>query len=231
MGVAPLRLISVGGALAVRVCHSRETSYDIDCMLDPNVAGAAEYMQEFEAAIAQVAERRGYSPDWLNRQVEMFVARDRRMDLFLESVQQGITIYDGRNLVIYAGHLGWALERKIRRVAHARDRRRSKRIDIADAAALVRLMRRPGDPPISFRYIRGLNLNGFDVPPTDEAIREVADYYVEAYGEVGIADLVWDAEAAKWKYRGLEGDWVWCETAKEEEGREGNRGGSSSRSV
>ncbi|KAK4242144.1 hypothetical protein C8A03DRAFT_11647 [Achaetomium macrosporum] len=208
--VARLRLISVGGSLAVRVCLNRETSYDIDCMLDPNVAAAHEYREEFEAAISQVAEMRGYMPDWLNQQVEMFVSKERRMHLFLESVQQGITIYEGKNLIIYAGSLSWALERKIRRVAHARDRRKNKHVDVSDAAALVRLMRRPGEPPISFRYIRELNLNGFDVPPTDEAIQEVAKYYTDVYGEVGIADLVWDAEVGKWKYRDLQNNWVWC---------------------
>jgi hypothetical protein len=210
MSVAPLRLISVGGSLAVRVCHNREASYDIDCMLDPNIAGASDYLVEFETAVSQVAESGGYTPDWLNQQVELFVSRERRMGLFLESVQQGIIIYEGANLVIYAGRLDWALERKVRRVAHARDRRRTKRVDVTDAAALVRLMRRPEEPPLSFQTIRDLNLNGFEVPPTDEAIREVADYYAQAYGEVGVADMVWDADAGKWKYQDLQNDWVWC---------------------
>jgi hypothetical protein len=179
-------------------------------MLDPNIASAADYLTEFTTAVTQVAEKGGYTPDWLNQQVELFVSKDRRMGLFLESVQQGLTIYAGPNLVIYAGRLSWAMERKVRRVAHARDRRRTKRVDVTDAAALVRLMRRPGEPPVSFRYIRELNLNGFDVPPTDEAIREVAEHYASVYGEVGVADMVWDAEVGKWKYRGLQDDWVWC---------------------
>jgi len=212
MSIAPLRLISVGGSLAVRVCLNREASFDIDCMLDPNLAAAADYLVEFEAAVSHVAQRGGYVDDWLNREVELFVAKHRRMNLFLESVQQGITIYEGANLIIYAGRLDWALERKLRRVAHARGRRGNKDVDLSDAAALVRLMRRPGNqPPLSFQYVRGLNLNGFDVPPTEDAVREVADYYARKYGEVGIADMVWDADASKWKYQGLDGEWVWAE--------------------
>jgi hypothetical protein len=210
MSVAPLRLISVGGSLAVRVCHNREASYDIDCILDPNIAAATDYLVELQRAISAVAEQGGYIEDWLNREVELFVSKDRRMDLFLESVQQGITIYEGANLVIYAGRLSWALERKVRRIAHARDRRGNKDVDVSDAAALVRLMRQDGKPPISFRYIRELNLNGFELPPTDDAIQEVAELYAEKYGEVGIADMVWDADTAKWKYQGLKNDWVWC---------------------
>ncbi|KXX79277.1 hypothetical protein MMYC01_203968 [Madurella mycetomatis] len=210
MSVCPIRLISVGGALAVRVCFNREASYDIDCMLDPNITRAADYLEEFMAAISRVTIKGGYVPDWLNRQVELFVCKEQRSRLFLESVQQGIKVYEGANLVIYAGRLSWALERKIRRVAHSRDRRRHKDVDVSDAAALVRLIKPQDGPPLSFKYIRELNLNGFEIPPTDEAIREVADYYAQKYGEVGIADMVWDADAGKWKYRDLQNEWVWC---------------------
>lgn len=210
MSVAPLRLISVGGSLAVRVCFNREASYDIDCLLDPNVAAAADYAEEFKAVVSTVAHKGGFAMDWLNQQVELFVARSRRVGLFLESVQQGVIVYNGVNVVIYAGRLDWALERKMRRVAHARSRRGVKDVDVPDAAALVRFMRAPGDPPVSFQYIRELNLNGFDVPPSDEAIVEVAEYYAQAYGEVGIADMVRDAETGRWKYKGIDKEWVWC---------------------
>ncbi|POR36400.1 Uncharacterized protein TPAR_03404 [Tolypocladium paradoxum] len=210
MSVAPIRLISVGGSLAVRLCRNRTASYDIDCLLDPNVAAVSDYPEAFEALIAAVAEKGGYTDDWINQEMQVFISRERRIDLFLESVQQGITVYEGANLIIYAGRLDWALERKIRRVAHARDRRMRKDVDVSDAAALVRRVRRHGEPPISFQYIRELNFNGFDVPPTDEAIREVADYYAQTYGEVGIADMVWDAEVGRLKYRGLDNEWVWC---------------------
>lgn len=43
--------------------------------------------------------------------------------------------------------------------------------------------------PISAGYIRNLNFNDFDPKPTDEAIREVADYYLQKYGEVGITGI------------------------------------------
>ena len=37
MSVAPLRLVTVEGCLAVRLCHNRKASYDIDCLFDPHV--------------------------------------------------------------------------------------------------------------------------------------------------------------------------------------------------
>ncbi|OAA66310.1 hypothetical protein ISF_04148 [Cordyceps fumosorosea ARSEF 2679] len=127
----------------------------------------------------------GPSPnaDWLNDQLAIFVRRDKRRALFLESVQQGIILYEGDNLLVYAGRLDWALERKVRRVAHAKDRRRDKNVDTTDAAAIIKLMtsRDEYDTPLTFEF-------GFDVPPSDEAIRQVARYYKETYGDGGITE-------------------------------------------
>lgn len=71
-------------------------------------------------------------------------------------------------------------------------------------------MRSTSERLLTVQDIRSLNFKGFDVPPTDEAIREVADYYVQAYGEVGIADIVWDASVGRSKDRGVNGEWIWC---------------------
>ncbi|KAG5992922.1 hypothetical protein E4U43_003620 [Claviceps pusilla] len=200
MSVAPLRLVTVGGCLAVRLCHNREASYDIDCLFDPHVTSLEQYSAEFELMIHQVACEGGYYKDWLSGQVNIFVSRERRTHLFLESVQQDIVVYSGKNLVVYAGRLDWALESKVRRVSHSDSRRGCKNVDLPDAAALIHLMRRGGDGlPISFQYIRELNLNGFDLQPTEESLREIADFYFRTYGEIGLAEMVWDNDAEEWK--------------------------------
>ncbi|KAI5861529.1 hypothetical protein GGS23DRAFT_606122 [Durotheca rogersii] len=199
MSVAPIRLISIGGSLAVCLLRNRESSYDIDCVLDPNLAAVKEYADEFKAAVSKVARSGGFGQDWLNRQLETFIARDRRGALFLESVDQGITVYSGPNLTVFAGRLDWALERKLRRVSHARDRRGSKDVDIPDAAALIKYMVSRTNKPLSFDFARSLNYNGFDLKPTDEALRAVARHYGETYGAVGL-----------FKYQDLNKEWVWC---------------------
>ncbi|QPG97304.1 hypothetical protein C2857_006120 [Epichloe festucae Fl1] len=203
MSVAPLRLVTVGGCLAVRLCHNREASYDIDCLLDPHVTAVEDYSAEFELVIQDVAHEGGFYKDWLNQQVNIFVSRKRRVTLFIESVQQDIVVYSGKNLVVYAGRLDWALENKVRRVSHSRSRRGHRNVDLPDAAALIHLMnlmRKDGDGlPISFQYIRDLNLNGFDLQPTEEALREIAEYYFNEYGVIGLAEMVWDNDTEKWK--------------------------------
>lgn len=190
MSVAPIRLISVGGSLAVLLCGNRNSSTDIDCILDPQVAENDDYAAEWSKVVADAAEVVQLYDGWLNQQLAIFVRRDKRRTLFLESIQQDITLYRGSNLVIYAGRLDWALERKIRRVAHAQDRRREKNVDTPDAAAIIKLMTSRDDyaTPLSLEFLKGLNYNGFDVAPTDDAIQEVAAYYKEKYGDGGITE-------------------------------------------
>lgn len=192
--VTPIRLASIGGSLAVCLLRNRESTYDIDCILDPNLASAAEYADEFKQAVASVARNGRFAHNWLNRQLEMFVMRNRRGSLFMESVEQNIELYKGPNLTIFAARLDWALERKMRRVAHAKDRRLDKNVDVSDAAALVSYMAGRSGHPLTFDYVKGLNYNGFDLPPTHEALQEVANFHIEKYGAVGLVDAVWDPE-------------------------------------
>ncbi|OAA64212.1 hypothetical protein SPI_02859 [Niveomyces insectorum RCEF 264] len=209
MSISPIRLVSIGGSLAVCLLQNRAASVDIDCILDPNIAVAPDYVQDFNAAVSRAARRSELAGDWLNRELETFVSRSRLGNLFLESIEQGIALYEGTNLVVYAGRLDWALERKMRRVSHVHDRRKKKDVDITDAAAIIAYMVKSTGKPLSFEYVRGLNENGFDVPPTDVALQTVADFYVAAYGTQGLVDLVWDEEKQQFKYKNLEGTWVW----------------------
>lgn len=121
--------------------------------------------------------------------LETFVHRPKRMDLFLESVEQGILIYSGRNLIIFAGRLDWALERKVRRIGHAAQRAaEGKDVDLPDAAALVKSIIGTTGKPLTFAYVRGLNYNGFDVPPKEETLARLANFYLKTYGSVGLVD-------------------------------------------
>lgn len=190
MSVAPIRLISVGGSMAVLLCGNRDSSTDIDCILDPQVDENEEYVAEWNNAVVNTAKAALLHSDWLNQQLAIFVRKDKRRILFLESIQQGIILYEGDNLVIYAGRLDWALERKIRRVAYATDRQKGKNVDMLDAAAIIKLMTSRDDysTPLTFDFIRSLNFNGFDLAPTTDAIEAVARYYKEKYGDGGIKE-------------------------------------------
>lgn len=209
MSVAPLRCITIGGSLSVMLFGNRESTMDVDILLDPNVRQAEDFWAEFQSAIQRTAAVTEASDDWMNEDVRTFIARDKREDLFFRSVSANIQIYAGRNLAIYAGDLYWALERKLRRVAHAKERRTSgKDVDLSDAAALIHQIRgNAGTAPLNLHKVQEYNLNTFDVTPDIQALREVARYYFETYGEDGLAEYEWDEEIQAWKWQGQDGTW------------------------
>lgn len=188
MSVAPIRLMSVGGSMAVCLLKNRESSWDIDCMLDPNVAAVEEFADDFKAAVQRVSDIAEFEEGWLNRDLETFIHRPKRMALFLESVEQNIVIYPGVNLCVYAGKLEWALERKVRRIAHTRRAEQGKDVDMRDAAALIKQIVEKTGQPLTYDYVRGLNYNGFDLPPTEDALYRVARFYEHTYGSPGLVE-------------------------------------------
>ncbi|KAI0477073.1 hypothetical protein GGR56DRAFT_388209 [Xylariaceae sp. FL0804] len=209
VSVAPLRCITVGGSLAVMLCGNRESTMDVDVMLDPNIRQADEYWAGFKSAIRQTGKHIGAGDKWMNEDLQIFVAREKREDLFLRSVESNILIYAGENVVIYAGDLYWALERKLRRVTYSAERGSTgKAVDLPDAAALIHQIRGGmGNPPLSMREIQQYNLNSFDLAPDDQSLRRVARLYYDTYGEDGMVEYVWHEELQGWKWQDQMGGW------------------------
>ena len=206
--MAPLRLISVGGFLAVKLFHNRETTTDIDVLIDPNVDADRDYRATVLEAINAVSKAHGFAEDWINDQLRIFVKDDLRMLLFLESVQQNVLLYDGVNLQIYAGRLDFALERKLRRIAQ-RQGNRNVDHDVSDALAIVHYMVSNDGRPLSKDECVGLDENGFGLLIDEAAVDLVAERYLDKYGVQGIVRMGWDADAQKWRYRSLEGKWIY----------------------
>ncbi|KAI1288047.1 hypothetical protein F5Y03DRAFT_389258 [Xylaria venustula] len=159
--IAPIRFMTSGGTLAVKYFQVRETTKDVDCLTDPNT-------------------------DWFNDELKGFIQREKRLNLFLEAVEQNIILFQGVNLVVYAARMEWQLERKIRRI-DARTNKRGEVKDIADAVALIRCIKGDG-PPLSLDYLRSLNFNGWETPVSSRAIEKVRNEYLRVYGEFGIED-------------------------------------------
>ncbi|KAI1764695.1 hypothetical protein GGR53DRAFT_302605 [Hypoxylon sp. FL1150] len=208
MSVAPLRFLSLGGMLAVKVFQNRESTRDIDVLIDPNVDAVSEYRQEIFRVFSVVAERGRYEEDWCNDELRLFIGRERRLDLFFESINQGLVVYEGQNLIIWAGVLEFALERKLRRLND--ETRRIRATDISDSIALVHSMR--GEHPLSIQYIRSLDRNRMGLLVADRSIAEVADGYIKKYRQQGIVEMVWDADRQCSKYADLQQNWVYVDS-------------------
>lgn len=70
-----------------------------------------------KTAISRVSTKLGYNPTWCNDDVSLFVNLLSRPDeLFNQSVQQGLVLYSGRNLKVYAVKWIWLLVRKMKRL-------------------------------------------------------------------------------------------------------------------
>ncbi|KAI1810423.1 hypothetical protein GGS20DRAFT_186047 [Poronia punctata] len=185
MSVAPIRFMTSGGTLAVKYLKVRAATKDVDCLTDPNVDAADMYREEIAEAALRVAKRLRLQKDWFNDELKGFVRKERRMDLFLQSVEQGILIFEGANMVIYAARMDWQLERKLRRIAAGTNQRNATK-DVSDAVALVRHIKGDG-PPLTRDYLEALNFNGFEQSMRD-GIDRVRREYIKVYGEAGIID-------------------------------------------
>ncbi|KAI0457679.1 hypothetical protein F5B21DRAFT_68109 [Xylaria acuta] len=185
MSLAPIRFMTSGGTLAVKYFHVRKATKDVDCLTDPNVDAAEDYRDEIILAVQRVAEALGIQDDWFNDELKGFVRTEKRMDLFLQAVDQGIVIFQGANLVVYAACMEWQLERKLRRIAAGTNRRGDVK-DISDAIALVKHIKGEG-PPLTWQYLEGLNFNGWETSMS-RGIEIVRKEYVRVYGEAGIAE-------------------------------------------
>ncbi|KAG8407298.1 hypothetical protein J3458_020786 [Metarhizium acridum] len=207
MSVAPIRFVTIGGMLAVSLFQNRTTTKDIDFLLDPNVDAVDDYRNEILRVIQGVARKKGFNSDWMNDDLKIFIQNSNRLNIFLQSVEQGIIVYQGQNLIVYAGRLDFALERKLRRVDE-RSRFRSREIDLSDAVTLVHYIKGDGHP-LSWQYVQGLDENGRGMGVGDAGIQAVATEYIRVYRVQGIVEMVWDEEFERWRYVDLEGEWTW----------------------
>ncbi|KAK4153232.1 hypothetical protein C8A00DRAFT_43796 [Chaetomidium leptoderma] len=210
MSVAPLRFITYGGMLAVAVFHTRQSTEDIDVLLDPSVYEAEEYRDELEDVVRGIAEEGNYKSDWFNDELKLFIGRGMRQQLFFDSFEQHIIAFEGANMVIYAGSLDFGLERKLRRLQERRGDLRGTK-DASDAVAIVHQMKGESAHPLGAEYVRSLDRNGFKIPIGQRAIEAVSQDYIVTYQSQGIAEMSWDEKHGQHKYLDLAGKWVWNE--------------------
>ncbi|KAJ6160368.1 hypothetical protein N7470_003764 [Penicillium chermesinum] len=118
---APIRLMTAGGFLAVSYLKNRDSTGDIDFLLDPEYASDTEIKNALHETATSVANELQYNEEWLNEAMAIFVSAHSRRVLFQRAEAQGIALFKGQYLEILAAPIEWALERKLRRI-YAADR-------------------------------------------------------------------------------------------------------------
>ncbi|KAJ5091892.1 hypothetical protein NUU61_006762 [Penicillium alfredii] len=179
---APIRIITAGGFLAVSYLKNRDSTGDIDYLIDPEFVGDKEVQDALHKAILSVARQLQYNNEWINEAMAIFVTKTARQQLFQEAEKQGIVLFKGENLEVLAAPIEWALERKLRRI-HAADRDRKAELDMVDAVAFLKHLREQNNGPLDLESIRTMNVNRFDLLPDHRTMQQVADAYRQEHNE------------------------------------------------
>jgi hypothetical protein len=98
----PIRLVVVGGFIAVTYLQNRDVTGDINFILDPTVPHYSKVSKKLALAIATVADVARYSPQWANDHVGPLDDGLPRVRLFAASMNQDELIYKGYHIRIYA---------------------------------------------------------------------------------------------------------------------------------
>ena len=181
--VAPIKLVSTGGFVAVTYFGNRETTHDIDCMIDPQLSNPKKINPRLHEAIDSVSEDFDFIHDWMNTLIDAFIDQGfAKTQLFHDSIQQNVVLWRGENLVVYAADWGWSLGKKLKRIV-----RLKKPTDISDAVELVKRLvdskdGRQADP----REVLKTFSTDSPHPNEDEAFDIIAAGFQEKYGAVEI---------------------------------------------
>lgn len=179
---APITLISTGGFLATNFFRNRESTGDIDYLLEPQWAHDNDIKKPLQNAITRAARHLGFIDDWVNEELAFFVPDQFRQLLFEKAEEQNIVLWEGTHLRVLAVPLDWALERKLRRI-HNSKRHAKRPSDIADVLAIMKHLRTQNDGPLDREHIRTLNICSFETPPDQATMNEIAAAYREKYNE------------------------------------------------
>ncbi|KAL3440451.1 hypothetical protein BJX65DRAFT_300482 [Aspergillus insuetus] len=121
---APIRLVSAGGFLAVTYFKNRDSTGEIDYLIEPEFAQGQDIQSALREAVTSVAEQLAYNDGWINEAMAIF----------------NIILFKGENLEILAAPLEWSLERKLRRI-YTGNQDRKAQLDMADTVALLKQLR------------------------------------------------------------------------------------------
>lgn len=179
---APITLLSAGGFLAVSFFRNRESTGDLDYLIEPQWAHDKDVKAPLQDAMQRAARNLGFIDDWANEELAFFVPDQSRQLLFEEAEKQNIVLWDGPNLRVLAVPLEWALERKLRRI-HNKMQNTKRKSDIDDAIALLNHMGKRNGGPLKREHVRTLNICSMEPPPDQKTMDEIAAAYRAKYNE------------------------------------------------
>lgn len=77
----------------VTYLKNRDSTGDLDYLIEPEYVGDADIERALEAAVREVAFRLGYNDEWMNDAMSIFVTRKSRQILFERALKDGVTLF------------------------------------------------------------------------------------------------------------------------------------------
>ncbi|KAI9372142.1 hypothetical protein BJX61DRAFT_459411 [Aspergillus egyptiacus] len=177
---APIKVITAGGFLSVNHLKNRETTKDLNYLLDPEWATDEDIKKPLEQAISRVSKRLQISEQWANEDMALYVTKETRVHLFRKAQKQNIILFRGDHLTILAAPIKWALKRKIRWM-FGPGRDRNVEMDMSDLLAMLKWIRDRKGGPLPHEHLRTQSYNSFDVVPDTAGMEQIAAAYREKY--------------------------------------------------
>jgi hypothetical protein len=173
--------MTFGGFIAVTYLRNRETTNDIDYLLDPTLPNVRKLEVKLRKAIQTVSEKAHYSTKWANDNLGVYAAGERRVHLFNDTVAQDIVVYRGKHLIVYAGKWEWILDRKLKRITLE-----DREDDLEDSVAILKVLTDKAGGPISKITIKSWYFNMFEQIP-DEVLEQVGTRFKLQFGVEGLS--------------------------------------------
>jgi len=102
---APINVVTIGGFLSVTYFKNRESTGDLDYMIDPEWIEDDEIKTPLKDAINSVAKKEKLELDWMNDGLEIWATPTALKTIFEQAYAQNIILFDGQSLKVGRHHL------------------------------------------------------------------------------------------------------------------------------
>lgn len=176
--MAPVRLITAGGFVAVSLFGNRDSTEDVDYILDPWIKNPTKAEEKLRIAVQDVTKQLKMETHWINDSMAVFAVGDVRRQLFEDSVRQNQILFQGKWLVLYAVEWQWAVTRKLIRLSTEPVMRD---VDINDSVELIHRIVSRQASLLTRGEVKGWT-NNIYTPISDTVLGLVTVNYKARYG-------------------------------------------------
>lgn len=179
---APITVLTTGGFVAVNFFRNRQSTGDLDYLLEPQWAYDNDVKGPLQRAVMRAARHLSFVEDWANEEMALFTPKTRREHLFQEAERQNVVLWESTHLRVLAAPWQWSVERKLRRINN--NKHHPKRgSDIEDVLTLLKHMKAQRGGPLNREHIRTSSICSVELPPDYATMDEITAAYRNKYQE------------------------------------------------